>query len=76
LQELAYLRDPRVSTVFRLALNDDTPKTRHAAAWYLGQTNEIRAVNALTKLASGWRLRDRFYGMAALAKLSITTAQF
>jgi HEAT repeat protein len=49
-------------------------KSRHAvvrrvAAWYLGETGEVRATEGLMAMATSWSPGDRIAGMANLAKL-------
>lgn len=71
LGEFAVKKKHRVSTFLVEALNSKKSEIRHAAAWYLGEVRETRAIDNLVKMAKSWNLKDRFYGMVALPKLKI-----
>jgi HEAT repeat protein len=71
LKELEIKKDHRFSAILVEALNSNIPEIRYAAAWYLGEVKEPRAIDNLVKMAKSWNLQDRFYGMVGLSKLKI-----
>lgn len=71
LHELVIKKDHQLSAILVDALNSNRSDIRCAAAWHLGEVKETRATDSLVKMARGWNLRDRFYGMVALPKLKI-----
>jgi HEAT repeat protein len=73
LAELIKVKDYRAIIPMIIALNRKDHRIRRTAAWYLGEIRELRAVDDLTKMAAGYNILDRFYGMAALAKLNFNS---
>jgi HEAT repeat protein len=71
MQNLIVEKDLRLSVILVEALTSKRSEIRQAAAWYLGEVKETRAINNLIQMARGWNLKDRFYGMVALPKLKI-----
>jgi HEAT repeat protein len=71
LKALEIKKDRRFTVILVDALNSNISEIRYAAAWYLGEVREARAVENLAKMAKSCNLKDRFYGMVALSKLQI-----
>ncbi len=71
--ELIREKDHRAAIPMIIALNSKDYRIQRTAARYLGETGNIRVLKDLVKMAAGFRLLDRFNGMAVLSELNINS---